>query len=76
MIERCYADDKMSVIPKDILNDGCEIVGDENFPENWEREEQQRVFLDLSDDISGDLSSGEDFGPVSDLTCDEDDQLR
>lgn len=71
MIQRSYADDQLAVIPMDLLNDNCEIVDDDNFPENWEQnalEDSYHTFLTVSQDIiSGDLSSMDISGPILDV---------
>lgn len=76
LIPRCYADNRMSVIAADLLNDDCEIVENDNFPENHESEDENsvRAFFDTSREISGELSSDEMYNdaPVLDLLSDDD----
>lgn len=78
MIQPSYADDQMSAIQMDLLNDDCEIVDDDNFsvnfPENG-HEDSLHTFLDQSQNsISGEMST-EISGAIDDLSSDNE-QLR
>lgn len=78
IIKRTYADDQMSTIPMDILNDDCEIVDGDDFPEDMEVEldgsQRSLLFISQDNEDLGDSFSEEISGPEPDIFTDDDDE--
>lgn len=81
IIKRTYADDRMSTIPTDLLNDDCEIVDDDDIPEDMEivPENSQSSFLKRTQDSEDldELFSEEISEPdLCTRSDDDEDELR